>query len=90
VKWAGRCGECQAWGTVVEAAAPTTRVAPASVPERSAAQPITGFEGDVGMHWPSGIDEFDRVLGGGVVPGSVILLSRSPPGRLSAATGCCT
>lgn len=81
-KWVGRCGECQQWGTVVETAAPraslarTTRaVAPAPGHE---ARPITELQGDVLFHRQTGIGEFDRVLGGGVVPGAAILLSGEP------------
>lgn len=80
LKWAGRCGECQAWGTVVEAV-PTTAsraVRPIRVKDTSAARSILDIEGESVAHWPSGIDEFDRVLGGGIVPGATILLSGEP------------
>ncbi|MEY2849183.1 MAG: hypothetical protein RI885_1850 [Actinomycetota bacterium] len=80
LKWAGRCGECQAWGTVIEAA-PTTAlraVRPIAVSETSAARSILDIGGESVAHWPSGIDEFDRVLGGGIVPGATILLSGEP------------
>src|SRR5690606_13503604 len=43
-----------------------------------AAQAITEVGADTMSHWPSGIGEFDRVLGGGVVPGAAILLSGEP------------
>lgn len=81
VKWAGRCGECQAWGTVVEANAETgilRSIKPAAISDARAARPITEFTTDAVSHWPSGIDEFDRVLGGGIVPGAAILLSGEP------------
>ena len=80
-KWAGRCAECQQWGTVVDVAEKTgiTRsVTPTSVTGDGIARPITHIGTDAAAHWPSGIDEFDRVLGGGIVPGSVILLSGEP------------
>ena len=77
-KWVGRCGECQEWGTVVEHAAPSGRaLAPVSVGER-VAQPITSIHADAAVHAPTGIGEFDRVLGGGIVPGAAILLSGEP------------
>lgn len=76
IKWAGRCGECQQWNTVVDAAAPVARVA-AVVPLRGA-RSITEVGAESVAHWPSGIAEFDRVLGGGVVPGAAILLSGEP------------
>src|SRR3954452_21506965 len=78
VKWVGRCAECQAWGTVVERGMPTVAIAAASVPEGRVARPITQLGGDSVAHWPSGIAEFDRVLGGGLVPGAAILLSGEP------------
>ncbi len=80
VKWAGRCAECQSWGTVVETVPVAPRaVAPAAVAEARAARPITALGDDAdATHWPSGIAEFDRVLGGGLVPGAAILLSGEP------------
>ena len=76
VKWVGRCGECQQWNTVVDATAPATRVA-AVTPLRGAMS-ITEIGAESVAHWPSGIAEFDRVLGGGIVPGAAILLSGEP------------
>ncbi|TQO20314.1 DNA repair protein RadA/Sms [Rhodoglobus vestalii] len=81
IKWVGRCGECQQWGTVIDAAEATgisKRVATVAVAGSSAAQAITDIGAESVAHWPSGINEFDRVLGGGVVPGAAILLSGEP------------
>ncbi|HWR85262.1 MAG TPA: DNA repair protein RadA [Rhodoglobus sp.] len=76
-KWVGRCGECQQWNTVAEAAAaPLARVT--AIAPASGARSITEISTESATHWPSGIDEFDRVLGGGVVPGAAILLSGEP------------
>jgi DNA repair protein RadA/Sms len=81
-KWVGRCGECQQWGTVVEKGAPkaslakTTRAVPPAPGQE--AKPITELQGDALFHRQTGIGEFDRVLGGGVVPGAAILLSGEP------------
>jgi DNA repair protein RadA/Sms len=82
IKWAGRCSECQEWGTVVAATAQTgilSKLTPVTVNADRIARPITTIpeNGDV-QHWPSGIGEFDRVLGGGIVPGAAILLSGEP------------
>jgi DNA repair protein RadA/Sms len=76
VKWVGRCGECQQWGTVVDLSEPTARVTPTR--PRTQAVAITEIGAESVAHWPSGIDEFDRVLGGGIVPGAAILLSGEP------------
>jgi DNA repair protein RadA/Sms len=80
-KWAGRCGECQEWGTVldvVEKAGLSRLVKAVGVSGAGVARPITHVDTTAVEHWPTGIDEFDRVLGGGIVPGAVILLSGEP------------
>ncbi|MET0589879.1 MAG: DNA repair protein RadA, partial [Naasia sp.] len=80
-KWVGRCSECQQWGTVVEAAAATgisRSVRPTAVVGDRIARPIGQVEIATATHRPSGIAEFDRVLGGGVVAGAAILLSGEP------------
>ena len=77
-KWFGRCPECQAWGSVIERGMPSVALAAARVPEGRAARPITQLGTKEVAHWPTGIAEFDRVLGGGIVPGAAILLSGEP------------
>ncbi|MCU1637300.1 MAG: repair protein RadA [Cryobacterium sp.] len=79
-KWAGRCGECQQWGTVTDAAEKAgSRAVKAIAPTADGtARPITHVDTTAVAHWPSGIGEFDRVLGGGIVPGAAILLSGEP------------
>ncbi len=78
-KWVGRCGECQQWGTVVEAAASTgiSRTVTAQAPTRGA-RPITEIDTRETPRRTTGVGEFDRVLGGGLVPGAAILLSGEP------------
>ncbi|MEP6482474.1 MAG: DNA repair protein RadA [Rhodoglobus sp.] len=76
VKWVGRCGECQQWNTVIDATEPTARVT--AIRPTSGARAITDIGAESVAHWPSGIAEFDRVLGGGIVPGAAILLSGEP------------
>ena len=81
IRWVGRCGECQAWGTVVDAAEATgviRSMKAVRVTDERAARPITEIGAEDVAHWPSGIGEFDRVLGGGIVPGATILLSGEP------------
>jgi DNA repair protein RadA/Sms len=77
-KWYGRCPECQVWGSVVERDAPRGTLASAPVSEVRAARPIAQWGAEASIHVPSGIAEFDRVLGGGIVPGAAILLSGEP------------
>ncbi|MGI9085675.1 MAG: DNA repair protein RadA [Aeromicrobium sp.] len=77
-KWVGRCGECQAWGTVDVAGGPRPTGRTAAAPVAAAARPITEISVDDARSVPSGIGELDRVLGGGVVPGGVLLLAGEP------------
>lgn len=84
-KWVGRCGECQSWDTVQLTALGTGRgigivrsIKPAVIGEHFAARPITEISTDSVNSKPTGVGEFDRVLGGGIVPGAVVLLSGEP------------
>lgn len=78
-KWVGRCGECQAWGTVSDegpaSAGPRTT---AVTPTRSPALPIGEIDVEAARATPTGVSELDRVLGGGLVPGAVVLLAGEP------------
>ncbi len=85
-KWAGRCGECQTWGSVVEGALPAAaersgrallRGLP-SVRPGAPAVPISKVDAAGAAARPTGMDELDRVLGGGLVPGTVALLAGEP------------
>jgi len=79
-KWAGRCEACGAWNTIVEEAAPA-RPGPAAKAatggRRIAFVPLAG-ESAPPARTPFGIPELDRVLGGGLVPASVILVGGDP------------
>ncbi|NCV35442.1 MAG: DNA repair protein RadA [Actinobacteria bacterium] len=76
-KWVGQCSSCQAWGTVSETTS-VTKAKPAQISSARAARPITDIEVSGEGHYPTGVQEFDRVLGGGLVPGAVVLLSGEP------------
>ncbi|WP_091457529.1 DNA repair protein RadA [Actinokineospora iranica] len=78
-KWFGRCPECQAWGTLEEVGVPRaalTRVA-AGLPS-SPARPIAEVDIEAAKARRTGVPELDRVLGGGLVPGAVVLLAGEP------------
>ncbi|MDH5179959.1 MAG: DNA repair protein RadA [Gammaproteobacteria bacterium] len=84
-KWAGQCGECGAWNSLIETAvisAPSsprsTRYAGFSGAVDGKVQRLSAVSPDDVVRLPSGIQEFDRVLGGGLVPGSVILIGGDP------------
>ena len=75
-KWVGRCGECQAWGTVGEVGGVTSRTTAA--PVQRPAVPIGEVDVTHAAARPTGVAEFDRVLGGGLVPGAVVLVAGEP------------
>ena len=86
-KWGGRCETCGEWNTMVE-----ELVAPKATKPRGSASPNGGahlggagvtrrlreVDGAESQRWQTGIGEFDFVLGGGVVPGSVVLVGGEP------------
>ncbi len=82
-KWAGQCPDCEAWNTMVEIA-----VQPSPRSGRFAGYAGTSRSGQIQLlsevapddvaRTPTGIGEFDRVLGGGMVPGSVVLIGGDP------------
>src|SRR6476661_136629 len=77
VKWVGRCGECQSWGSVSEIGAVTVRTTAATRVERPAV-PIGEVDVTRAVARSTGVAEFDRVLGGGLVPGAVVLVAGEP------------
>jgi len=77
VKWVGRCGECQAWGTVEETGVEAARPLAAARVERPAV-PIREVDVEEASARSPQVPEFDRVLGGGLVPGSVVLVAGEP------------
>jgi DNA repair protein RadA/Sms len=78
-RWVGRCPECQAWGSVAEAGAPRAGVRQvAAGPVTAPARPIGEIDVDAARARPTGVGELDRVLGGGLVPGAVVLLAGEP------------
>ena len=75
VKWAGQCPDCAAWNTLGQ-----IRIA-ASKPASQAGNEAVSLDSlpdDLGYQHGSGFAEFDRVLGGGLVPGAVVLLGGDP------------
>jgi DNA repair protein RadA/Sms len=79
LKWSGRCLDCGAWGTVKETSEASSPAAKA--PQGRAGKTVRLEELKNAPAVPrraTGIGEFDRVLGGGIVPGSLILLSGEP------------
>lgn len=78
-KWAGRCETCGEWNTIQEEAV-VVRPGPAAKAPAGRAVTFVGLEGSAEPppRAPTGIAELDRVLGGGLVPASVILVGGDP------------
>lgn len=78
-KWVGRCPECQAWGTIDEIGAPRAGSNAVSAgPVSAPARPISDIDVEAARARPTGVDELDRVLGGGLVSGVAMLLAGEP------------
>jgi DNA repair protein RadA/Sms len=81
-RWVGRCPECGAWGSLVEepVGEPAARPRDLLAGRSGGAKPrrLAEIEPAETPRIPTGISEFDRVLGGGLVPGSVVLLGGEP------------
>jgi DNA repair protein RadA/Sms len=82
-RWLGRCPECGGWSTLVEeqaGAAPGPREPLIAAPDAAGAKPrrLVEIDADAVPRLETGIAELDRVLGGGLVPGSVVLLAGEP------------
>lgn len=79
-KWTGRCLECGKWGTLTEEAAPSAGAGKQAAPAGRAQEPVSlaGAAQETVRRLATGIGEFDRVLGGGIVPGSLVLIGGEP------------
>lgn len=79
-KWAGRCPSCGAWNTLTEQSVsdtPKSARARSGAP-RAKAHPISRLEAAQELRFSTGMGELDRVLGGGAVQGSLVLVSGAP------------
>lgn len=79
-KWLGRCPDCGTWNSFAEEREiAESRHRPAAISAKQFAPiPYPGIEGQDAARIVSGNEEFDRVLGGGIVPGSVVLIGGEP------------
>lgn len=83
LKWAGQCGSCGKWGTLVETLV-STKVQSSKLKAQKAQVArlvrLSEVKVDSGVsgRMSTGMGEFDRVLGGGIVPGSVVLIAGEP------------
>jgi DNA repair protein RadA/Sms len=83
-KWLGRCADCGAWNSFVEESAAVHDAGPAAAHrygvggQSSTARLYSEIAIEQNARMSTGIDEFDRVLGGGIVPGSLVLVGGEP------------
>jgi DNA repair protein RadA/Sms len=79
-KWMGRCPDCGAWNSLAEEPAAGLASQQSRLFQMTRAVPLAydDIASQDGSRQPSGIDEFDRVLGGGIVPGSLVLIGGDP------------
>lgn len=82
-KWAGKCPACGAWNTIVEQPETTRAALKGGKAARSLlavrrACPVTDLHADEEIRFPMGMRELDRVLGGGAVKGSLVLVGGAP------------
>ena len=80
-KWLGKCPECEAWSTLAEEKITTTRLSKkvgSSAIDLKSVQSVTSVEALTQNRLITGIGEFDRTLGGGLVEGSLVLIGGDP------------
>src|ERR671931_1028272 len=79
-RWLGQCPGCGAWSTLVEEALPDARArgARAGAPGGEPPRPLAAVTAGAALRRPTGLAELDRVLGGGLVAGSVVLVGGDP------------
>ena len=80
-KWLGQCPHCKQWDTLVETVAESVTSGSnrfTALAGRGKLQRLSDVEAREESRLPTGVSEFDRVLGGGLVPGAVVLIGGDP------------
>src|ERR1700759_1833549 len=77
-KWRGQCADCGEWNTLVEEARGPAKAAAKATGRAVKPVPLAAAEAVRYTRLQTGIGELDRVLGGGLVPGSLVLIGGSP------------
>lgn len=78
LKWQGRCPECGKWGSFIEEGSETTKSKGGTGAKPAPVLALKDAKAADAAHVSTGIEEVDRVLSGGIVPGSVVLLAGEP------------
>lgn len=77
--WVGKCPQCNAWNTLIEELTTAVKTAGSrSSRGGQSAQAITEVQAEVGVRLATGVNELDRILGGGLVRGAAILIGGEP------------
>ncbi len=77
-KWYGCCPGCNEWNTMNEEAVSRATSSHSSTVKPASSQKLDDIKSDIGVRYKTGLNELDRVLGGGIVKGSLVLLSGDP------------
>ena len=77
-KWLGKCPDCDSWNSLVEEVQLKSTQLPGALESNASPVSFPDISGETEMRLPCGITELDRVLGGGLVAGSVVLIGGSP------------
>lgn len=77
-KWMGQCPACGAWNSLVEAPKEPKQSIGSKAKKFSAAKRLSELDAEEELRFSSGIGELDRVLGGGAVRGSLVLVGGAP------------
>src|SRR5512134_2508540 len=85
--WSGRCPGCREWNTLVEARPSPSAAKRAGSARAVAPVPLGEVQAPQTARLETGVGELDRVLGGGLVPGSLVLIGGSPGIGKSTLTG---
>src|SRR3989304_3045619 len=78
LRWLGKCPECDSWNTFTEEIIETSKRKISTAKTKVTVTRLDEISADEGERIKTGINEFDRVLGGGLMPGSVTLLGGDP------------
>lgn len=78
LRWLGKCPECESWNSFTEEIIETSKRKPVISKSKYEVNTIDSISANEEDRIKSGINEFDRVLGGGLMPGSVVLLGGDP------------
>lgn len=77
-QWMGKCSHCNEWNTLAEDIVSTAKISLSEGSRKSTPMPLSAVTASPSMRRRCGIDELDRVLGGGVVEGSLVLIGGDP------------